>query len=166
MIVVDLVVGAIAGVAVAALVLALSRRPARVHIPSHLAPRAPTESPRPAPPARSEPAPNQLMVVPPEKLPTFAEVGGMQSVKDDVRNTLGVVLTSPERAREYRVTWNGVLLHGQPGTGKSLFARALAGEFGCNLVEVDTADLVTRTAGDGPRLVEAAFTVAASHLPC
>src|SRR5256714_1618394 len=90
MIVVDLVVGAIAGVAVAALVLALSRRPPRVHIPSHLPSPSAEASPPLASPGRSVSAPTQLMVVPPDKLRTFAAVGGMQAVKDDVRNTLGV----------------------------------------------------------------------------
>src|SRR5207253_189004 len=83
-----------------------------------------------------------------------------------LRNTLGLVLTQPERAKEYRIHWNGVLLHGDPGTGKSLIARAMAGEFGCNLVDVDVADLVTRTVGDGPRRVEHAFETAARNLPC
>ena len=87
-------------------------------------------------------------------------------MKAELRDTLGLVLRDPERAHTYRVTWNGVLLHGPPGTGKSFFAHALAGELGCSLLEVDVGDLVTRTVGDAPRRVQLAFDTAAAHLPC
>jgi transitional endoplasmic reticulum ATPase len=160
--IVDLIIGAIAGIAIAALVLTLSRRASTV--------RAAESPPVIAPLAAAKPTiatePDTLVVVSPEHLPTFSSVGGMDSVKADVRKTLGLVLTDPEGARTYRVRWNGVLLHGEPGTGKSLFAQAIAGEFGCNLVAIDTGDLVTRAVGDGPRRVERAFETAEQHLPC
>ena len=163
---IDIIIGAIAGVAVTALLFALNKR----------APTQSSNAPAPDPVAMArlaavatqEPhAPSSnLVVVPSDRLPKFASVGGMDAVKTDLRNTLGLVLTNPDRAKEYKIHWNGVLLHGEPGTGKSLFARAIAGEFGCNLIEVDVADLVSRTVGDGPRRVEDAFETAAKHVPC
>ena len=161
MIIVDLIIGAIAGVAVAALVLSLTRK-TRGEVGEPVGP-IPTVAMPTHEPAADE---HGLTVIPPDRLPTFAAVGGMEAVKEDVRKTLGVVLTDPARAQAYRVTWNGVLLHGLPGTGKSLFARAMAGELRCNLIEIDTSDLITRTVGDGPRRVASAFTAAAAHLPC
>jgi transitional endoplasmic reticulum ATPase len=157
----DLVFGAIAGVAVAALVLAVTRRRDSAP-PSSAAPTAPP-TPSSKPDASAE---VDLSVVPAARLPTFADVGGLDDVKAELRDTLGLVLREPERAQTYRVTWNGVLLHGPPGTGKSFFARALAGELGCSLLEVDVGDLVTRTVGDAPRRVHLAFETAAAHLPC
>ena len=157
--VVDILIGAIAGIAVAALVLAR-----RTATPTPAAePMAGTRAPAAVPAQHSD---QVLVVVPPERLPTFADVGGLDDVKRDTLDTLGLVLGDPARAKAYRVTWNGVLLHGAPGTGKTFFARALAGELGCNLVEIDTCDLVTRTVGDGPRRVVDAFNTAAAHLPC
>ena len=159
--IVDIIIGAIAGIAIAALVLALTRRPSTGHL---------VETPPPKASVAAKPAPateaDALVVVPPDRLPTFAAVGGMEAVKADVRNTLGLVLTDPEGAKTYRIRWNGVLLHGEPGTGKSLFAQSIAGEFGCNLIAIDTGDLVTRAVGDGPRRVERAFETAQNHLPC
>src|SRR4051812_115956 len=60
-------------------------------------------------------------------LPTFADVGGMDEIKDELRNTIGLLLTHTKEAEQYRISWNGLLLHGPPGTGKSFFARAVAG---------------------------------------
>lgn len=161
MILLDLLLGTIAGVAVAALVLALARHRELTAVKALPLARyeqlgsttAPAES-------------HDLTVITPDRLPKFSDVGGMDEVKAEFRDTLGLVLRDPERANTYRVTWNGVLLHGQPGTGKSFFARALAGEFGCSLLEVDVGDLVTRTVGDAPRRVQRAFETAAARLPC
>jgi transitional endoplasmic reticulum ATPase len=154
----DLFLGVVAGIAVAALILAINRRRERspeTIADRPLAPRVPVQAPE-----------SDLVVIAADHLPKFADVGGLEQVKAEMRDTLGLVLRDPARAHEYRVTWNGVLLHGPPGTGKSFFARALAGEFACNLLEIDVADLVTRTVGDGPRRVHHAFEIAAAHLPC
>jgi transitional endoplasmic reticulum ATPase len=161
--VVDIIIGAIAGVAVAAFLLGLTRRGQTNRFASG-APGGTAPVHAVSPTAKTEGT--GLAVIPPDRLPKFAQVGGMDDLKDDLRHTLGLVLTEPDRAKEYRIRWNGVLLHGDPGTGKSLIAQAIAGEFECNLIDVDVADLVTRTVGDGPRRVEHAFETAARNLPC
>ena len=162
--VVDIIIGAIAGVAVAALLLALNRRSPAPSRPDQrtIDPAAAAQMARAA---TVEPD-THLVVLTPEHLPKFDSVGGMDAVKADLRNTLGLVLTDPKRAQAYKIHWNGVLLHGEPGTGKSLFARAIAGQFKCNLIEVAVSDLITSMVGDGPRRVEQAFATAAKHLPC
>ena len=96
------------------------------------------------------------------RLPSFDDVGGFEAPKEDIRSSIGLLLEHPERAEEYRITWGGILLHGPPGCGKSFFARAVAGEFGCSLVPVNTADLVSLGA-DG---VVEAFEFASKRLPC
>lgn len=103
---------------------------------------------------------------PRRRLPTFDDVGGFEALKAELRDTVGLVLAHPERADEYRITWGGLLLHGPPGCGKSFFARSIAGEFGCDLVAVNTSDLVTETIGAGPGRVEEAFAFASERLPC
>jgi transitional endoplasmic reticulum ATPase len=104
--------------------------------------------------------------VPPERLPNFAAVGGMEKLKKEMTDTVGLVLRHPDQAKEYRISWNGLLFHGPPGVGKSFFAKALAGELGLSFIAVQTSDLVTDIVGQGPALVDAAFSSGMKHLPC
>ena len=105
---------------------------------------------------------SKLAAVPRRRLPSFDDVGGFDALKQDLRNSVGLLLEHPERAEEYRITWGGILLHGPPGCGKSFFARAVAGEFGCSLVPVNTSDLVSV----GASAVVEAFEYASERLPC
>ena len=111
-------------------------------------------------------APRDVEVVTPDGLPTFADVGGMEDLKEQIRATVGLQLQHPERAAEYGVAFNGILLHGPSGTGKSHLARAIAGEFGLSLIHVSTGDLVVGVVGASARNVERVFAVAAEHRPC
>lgn len=110
--------------------------------------------------------PRDVEVVPPEGLPTFTDVGGMEDVKEQIRASVGLQLQHPERAAEYGIAFNGILLHGPSGTGKSHLARAIAGEFGLSLIHVSTGDLVVGVVGASARNVERVFAVAAEHRPC
>lgn len=40
-----------------------------------------------------------------------------------------LVLAFAGEAESYRITWNGLLVHGRPGVGKTFVAKATAGEF-------------------------------------
>src|SRR5207245_2670786 len=59
------------------------------------------------------------------------------------------------------IEWNGLLLHGAAGVGKTHFARALAGEFALGLVEVTPTAI-----GSDPQKLTNAFAVAAEAAPC
>lgn len=108
----------------------------------------------------------ELEVVPRRRLPTFANVGGMEALKQEIRDTLGLLLEHPKRAAKYKISWNGLLFHGPPGCGKSFFVRAVAGELGLNLIAISTGDLVTEVPGEGPSRVVRAFEFASQHRPC
>lgn len=126
-----------------------------------------SQAPAPLPPGRpSADRGSRLAEVPKRRLPRFADVGGFDALKDEMRGSIGLLLEHPERAEQYRIIWGGILLHGPPGSGKSFFARAIAGEFGCSLVPVDTADLGSGVPGAAARLVEEAFEFASRRLPC
>lgn len=105
-------------------------------------------------------------VEPPEELSTFEDVGGMDKLKQEVRDSVGLMLDHPEDAERYGIDWNGILLHGPPGVGKTFFARAIAGEYGMSLMHVSTGDLVASLVGGSARNIEKAFETALQHLPC
>jgi transitional endoplasmic reticulum ATPase len=108
----------------------------------------------------------ELRVQPAGELPTFAHVGGMEALKRELRDTVGLLLRHPDDAERYGIEWNGILLHGPAGVGKTFLAKALAGEFGLNLIHVSTGDLVSSLVGGSARNIENAFRTAGANLPC
>lgn len=99
-------------------------------------------------------------------LPTFADVGGMEQLKAELRDTIGLILAHDQKAQTYGIRWNGLLLHGPPGTGKTFIARAVAGEFRLNLLHVSTGDLVEGVMGQSAQNVQQLFATAAANRPC
>jgi len=105
-------------------------------------------------------------VEPPSELGDFSDVGGMEALKEEVRDTVGLVLQHPDDAERYGIEWNGILLHGPPGVGKTFFARAIAGEYGLSLMHVSTGDLIGGIQGQSAQNIDKAFKTAAQNLPC
>src|SRR5215208_6480040 len=108
----------------------------------------------------------QFEVQSPNELIDFDDVGGMDELKQEVRDTVGLVLKHPEDAQRYGIEWNGILLHGPPGVGKTYFAQAIAGEHGLNFVHVSTGDLIAGIVGQSARNIDKAFQTAMQNLPC
>jgi transitional endoplasmic reticulum ATPase len=107
----------------------------------------------------------EFEVQPPGELIDFDDVGGMGELKREVRDTVGLMLQHPEDAERYGIEWNGILLHGPPGVGKTFFARAIAGEYDLNLIHVSTGDLVASLVGQSAQNIEKAFETALDNLP-
>jgi transitional endoplasmic reticulum ATPase len=128
-------------------------------VPPAPAPALPVET---GPPAHS----GLFKVQPPDQLPTFADVGGMTTLKQLLADTFGLLLAFGEQAERYRISFNGILLHGPPGVGKTFVAQATAGEFGLNFVRVVTGDLISKWLGESAKNVAAAFRFAAANVPC
>ena len=81
-------------------------------------------------------------------------------LKQEVRDTVGLMLQHPDDAERYGIDWNGILLHGPPGVGKTFFAAAIAGEYGLNLIHVSTGDLVAALFGGSAQNIDKAFQTA------
>lgn len=60
----------------------------------------------------------------------------------------------------------GVLLHGPPGCGKTLLARAVAKEAGCRFINLDVSALTDKWYGESQRLSSAVFSLATKIQPC
>ena len=59
----------------------------------------------------------------------------------------------------------GVILYGEPGTGKTLLAKAVANETSATFLRVVGSELIQKYLGDGPKLVRELFRVAEEHSP-
>jgi ATP-dependent metalloprotease FtsH len=59
----------------------------------------------------------------------------------------------------------GVLLSGPPGTGKTMLARALAGESNCTFIAESATSFVTKYAGSGPEAIRELFARARRYAP-
>lgn len=59
----------------------------------------------------------------------------------------------------------GVILYGQPGTGKTLLAKAVANETSATFLRVVGSELIQKYLGDGPKLVRELFKTAQQHSP-
>jgi len=59
----------------------------------------------------------------------------------------------------------GVILYGEPGTGKTLLAKAVANETSATFLRIVGSELIQKYLGDGPKLVRELFRVAEEHAP-
>ena len=72
----------------------------------------------------------------------FADIAGMEALKEDLYKRVIWVLKDKEKAEKYRLTPpNGMLLYGPPGCGKTFFAQKFAEESGFNYMLVNGSDL-------------------------
>ncbi len=87
----------------------------------------------------------------------FADVAANEEAMESLRDVLSFI-QSPERYRRFGAhVPRGVLLYGMPGTGKTLMAKALAGEAGVPFFAVNGADFVEMYVGVGASRVRALF---------
>ena len=72
----------------------------------------------------------------------FADVAGMEALKEELNKRVIWVLKDKEKAEKYRLSPpNGMLLYGPPGCGKTFFAQKFAEESGFNYMLVNGSDL-------------------------
>lgn len=93
---------------------------------------------------------------------TYADVGGMDRVKERIRS---VVQNRLHPERYAGVVQNGILLHGPQGTGKTFLAEATAGEFRINYYYVRPTEVIERWVGVPEANLRDIFERAAAHRP-
>jgi cell division protease FtsH len=96
---------------------------------------------------------------------TFADVAGQENAKREVQELVDF-LKNPRRYRKLGAEVpRGVLLMGAPGTGKTLLARALAGEAGVPFYSISGSEFIEIYVGVGASRVRHLFKAAKSNAP-
>jgi cell division protease FtsH len=97
---------------------------------------------------------------------TFADVAGVDEAKEDVKELVDF-LREPDKFQRLggRIP-RGVLMVGQPGTGKTLLAKAIAGEAKVPFFSISGSDFVEMFVGVGASRVRDMFETAKKQSPC
>ena len=97
----------------------------------------------------------------------FADVGGMDELKEEIRLKIIHPLAHPELYRAYgKRIGGGILMYGPPGCGKTHIARATAGEIAAGFISVGISDVLDMWIGSSERNLHAIFEQARRHAPC
>jgi AAA+ superfamily predicted ATPase len=97
---------------------------------------------------------------------TFADVGGLEEVKQRLNRSFLLPLRQPEVfARFGKSMRGGLLLYGPPGCGKTFVARALAGEIGARFISIGLSDVLDMWLGESERKLHELFENARREAP-
>jgi len=101
-----------------------------------------------------------------EKKVTFADVAGIDEAKEELKEIVEFLKNPQKFQRLGGKIPKGVLLVGMPGTGKTLLARAVAGEANVPFFSISGSDFVEMFVGVGAARVRDLFAQAQNHAPC
>ena len=97
---------------------------------------------------------------------TFADVAGVEEAKEEVVEVVDFLKDPSKFQRLGGKIPKGVLMVGSPGTGKTLLARAIAGEAKVPFFTISGSDFVEMFVGVGASRVRDMFEQAKKHAPC
>ncbi|GAB7019688.1 proteasome-activating nucleotidase [Halostagnicola bangensis] len=96
----------------------------------------------------------------------YDEIGGIDEQVQEVREAVEQPLEDPELFEDVGIDPpSGVLLHGPPGTGKTMLAKAVATETDATFIKMAGSELVRKFIGEGSRLVRDLFEMAREREP-
>jgi len=98
---------------------------------------------------------------------TFAEVGGMDDLKEEIRMKIIHPLANADLFKAYgKSIGGGILMYGPPGCGKTHLARATAGEIKAGFISVGISDVLDMWIGNSERNLHQLFEQARRNAPC
>jgi len=96
----------------------------------------------------------------------YDDIGGLEDELREVQEAVEDPLENPEKFEAVGVEPpSGVLLHGPPGTGKTMLAKAVANHTDATFIKMAGSELVRKFIGEGSRLVRDLFDLAARREP-
>ncbi|XP_023163451.1 ATPase family AAA domain-containing protein 1 [Drosophila hydei] len=108
------------------------------------------------------------LIVPADITVKWSDIAGLDAVIQDLRESVVLPVRHRDLFKESKL-WQaprGVLLHGPPGCGKTLIAKATAKEAGMRFINLDVAILTDKWYGESQKLASAVFSLAAKIQPC
>src|SRR5581483_5837290 len=96
---------------------------------------------------------------------TFEDVAGIDEVEEELREIVDMLRNPGEYRRLGAAIPKGVLLEGMPGTGKTLLARAVAGEANVPFFSASAAEFIEMVVGVGASRVRSLFDEARKAAP-
>lgn len=96
----------------------------------------------------------------------YSDIGGLEDQIRDLREVVELPLKNPDLFKRLGIEPpKGVLLYGPPGVGKTLLARAVAGETNATFIRLVASELAQKFIGEGARIVREVFALARKHAP-
>jgi len=97
----------------------------------------------------------------------FKDVGGMDSMKEEIQLKIIHPLKHPELYKAYgKAIGGGILMYGPPGCGKTHLARATAGEVSASFIAVGIEDVLDMWLGSSEKNLHSLFDEARRNRPC
>lgn len=96
----------------------------------------------------------------------FKDVAGVHEAKEDLRDVIDFLKNAEKFKRIGARIPRGILLTGAPGNGKTMLAKAVAGEASCPFFSASGSDFVEVFVGVGASRVRDLFVQARRHAPC
>ena len=94
---------------------------------------------------------------------SFKDIFGNSDIKVRLKDAAGAIVAPRTEGKQVR---NGILLSGEPGNGKTVFAEALAGELKLPFLQLSYADVSSQWVGEKTSRINAAFAQARRQQPC
>jgi cell division protease FtsH len=106
------------------------------------------------------------MILPKDIKTRFKDVAGIDEAKEELMEVVDFLKDGKKYYKLGAKIPKGCLLHGSPGTGKTLVARAIAGEAGVPFFHISGSDFVEMFVGVGASRVREMFVEAKQNAPC
>ncbi len=97
---------------------------------------------------------------------TFQDVAGLAGPKEDFKDIINFLKNPNSFNAMGAVIPKGVLMNGGPGNGKTLMARAVAGEANCPFISITGSSFVEKYVGTGAARIRELFAAARKEAPC